>query len=358
MASRIILHVDMDYFFAQIEERENPKLKNKPVAVCIISDREKSSGAVAACNYLARASGVKAGMACVMAKKACKDLVIISARKKYYDSVSDEVMSLISKYATSFEQVSIDEAYLDVTHLTAYPKLDAYLREIKDAVMDAQNLTCSIGAGPNKLISKIAASENKPDGVKIVLPEDAEKYLDKKNISEIHGLGKKSQELLMKKGIEKVSQLKNLKVAELVELFGKIRGPKLYHHARGIDESEVRFRRKGQYGRLQSLKVETSNPADIIPSFEVLISEVHEMIKKDGRDFRTITVHFIDYELRETTKSITLPLQSSDYNTLHKNAIAIIDEYLILGNALRRVGVTLSNLSDKKGQKSITDYTL
>ncbi len=191
---RVVLHIDMDYFFAAIEERENPELREKAVVVCMLSGRSELSGSVSTCNYVAREFGIRSGMPCSRAKKLNPEAVFLPVRKDFYTSVSDRIMEILRSYADpgngdSFEQISVDEAFLESSERTGGDFRLAFEigMQIKKEIKEKENLTCSIGIGPNKLISKMASSAKKPDGITVVSPQDLEAFLWPLNVSKLWG---------------------------------------------------------------------------------------------------------------------------------------------------------------------------
>ena len=176
MMQRVIPHVDMDYFYAAIEERENPELRGKAVVVCMLSGRSELIGAVSTCNYIVREFGIRSGMPCSRAKKLNPEAVFLPVRKEFYTLVSDRGMEILRSYADvrengdAFEQISIDEAFLEITEKTGGDFSLAFElgMQIKNEIKEKENLTCSVGIGPNKLISKMAFSVKKPDGITAV----------------------------------------------------------------------------------------------------------------------------------------------------------------------------------------------
>ncbi len=356
MADRIVLHVDMDYFFAQIEEREDRALSGIPVAVCIFSGRENSLGAVGACNYEARRYGVKSGMACSIAKKKCPELRMIAARKDHYLAVSESVMETIRGFSEQMEQVSVDEAYLDVSGKTTYPALEGYIGSLKRAVLESQRLTCSVGAGPNKIIAKMASSINKPDGHMIVLPSEVEGFLSGKSASELFGVGEKTAERLDAMGVKTVIDLRRMSREELVNAFGNAKGAMLYWSSRGIDDSPVSPRKKEQYGRLRSLPRESPLLADVKLAFSGLPEDVLRLLARDGRSFRKITLIFVLNDMTMRTKTRTMASPTSDVNTLKKTSDDMISEFMSEGRIVRRVGLSVSGLSAPTGQRTLFDF--
>jgi len=208
---RIILHVDMDCFFAQVEERESPEIKGKPVIVGSDPKEGKGRGVVATSNYLARAFGIHSAMPISIAYRKCPEAVFMPPRMDSYKEASMAVMEIFRSYADKFQQVSIDEAYLDISHIDDYDAARVLAEKIKKEVLEKEKLTCSIGIGPNKLVSKIAANENKPDGLTVVLPENVNVFLDPMPVRKLHGIGPKSAERLNSLGLETIKHLRETK---------------------------------------------------------------------------------------------------------------------------------------------------
>ncbi|MFQ5887527.1 MAG: DNA polymerase IV, partial [Candidatus Hydrothermarchaeales archaeon] len=204
---RIILHIDMDYYYAAIEERENPDLKGKAVAVCMFTPRGEEGGAVTTANYEARKSGIHSGMSYSKAKKLDPDAVFLPANFDFYWSISDRIMGILREYADNFEQVSVDEAFLDVS--SKVKDFDGAKRlavEIKKEVFNKEKLTCSIGIGPNKLIAKMASGVKKPDGLTAVRPEEVVDFLKPLGLTKLWGVGKKTEARLNEMGVSHVGE--------------------------------------------------------------------------------------------------------------------------------------------------------
>jgi DNA polymerase IV (archaeal DinB-like DNA polymerase) len=356
-SKRIILHLDMDYFYAQIEERENPGLRDKAVAICMVSNRQGSLGAIATCNYHARKLGLHSGMPCFIAKKKAPDGVYLPARREYYRMVSDSIMEVLAKFCDVLEQVSVDEAYMDVTKRTGYERLDEYIRDVKDAVYSKERLTCSVGAGPNKLIAKMASSAKKPDGHTIIKPDEAQSFLENLPASKLHGVGGKTTEILDGMGVKTVRDLRNIGLEELTARFGQSRGKALYDGSRGEDDSPVAEREKEQYGRLASLKTDTRDEAELYALIDSLSGDVHARLVGSGMEYRTVSGVFILEDMSMRTRSRTLPAQTQSRQTLTATAKTLVKEFLAENQSrIRRLGVTASNLTPSTGQKALTDY--
>ena len=211
MQARLVMLVDLDYFYAQCEERRNPSIKGKPVVVCVYSGRTEDSGAVSTANYVARKYGVKSGIPISLAKKKLEDVdaVFLPVDKEFYKEISESVMEILRIYADRFEQVSVDEAYLDVTQRTKtnYHEAKQLAVTLKDDILTQQQLTCSIGVGPNTLISKIAADIQKPDGLTLVTPQQLNSFLSALPARRLLGVGKQTEKKMETLGIRTVGQL-------------------------------------------------------------------------------------------------------------------------------------------------------
>jgi DNA polymerase IV (archaeal DinB-like DNA polymerase) len=357
MSVQTILHVDMDYFFAQIEERDNPGLKGRPVIVCMISERQGSMGAVAACNYLAREKGIRSGMPCSKAKKLASDGAFLPARKKHYQTVSDSIMEVLDEFG-EFEKVSVDEAYIDITEkiIGGMPVTDIICR-IKEKIMGKENLTCSVGAGSNKLIAKMASRQRKPDGHFIVPEGGQAKFLGDKGILELHGVGEKTAAKLRLMGVKTIGELTRIGLDELAREFGGSKARKLFDGCRGIDESPVIRRQTEQIGRIKSMKEDTRDIGRLDKAVEELSGEVSELLTKNKRGFRTVTLYIVFEDMVQKTKSKTLPQNSQKASILSSTASTLMNEVLTENaRRIRRVGITASNLAQATGQKTIDEF--
>ncbi len=360
---RVILHVDFDYFFAQCEEIKSPHLKTKPVAVCIFSDRGGDSGAIATANYEARKYGVKSGMPIVFAKKrleSIKDAVFLPADFDYYSEISVKAMEIIKSFADVFEYVGKDEAYLDVTKRTNgdFNVASHVAQQIKNSIREKVRLSCSIGASPNKLVSKIASSYKKPDGLTVVTPESVEKFLDPLKIREIPGIGKKTEERFGEEKFETISQLKKLDVFTLNKMFGRKIGTYIYNAARGIDDEPVTERQPTiQYSKIVTLTQDSKDYDFLLKSLIELCKELHSIIIEENRMFKSVGIQFVQTDLSSKTKSKMLKNPTSSLDDLKKTAMQLLQEALENQTLLvRRLGVKVSELSEIEGQSNITSY--
>ena len=363
MGTRVVFHVDFDYFFAQCEEIRIPDLKSKPVCVCVFSDRGGDSGAIATANYIAREFGVKSGMPISFAKKRLeerKDAVFLPVDFDYYLEISEKAMSIIKESANIFEYVGKDEAYLDVTDRVEgnFDKASHLAQQIKNSIRDKVKLGCSIGVSSNKLIAKIASDFRKPDGLTIVSPEKVEEFLEKLKIRVIPGIGKKTEEQFIQMNLETIKDLKKLDVFTLNKEFGRKHGTYIFNAVRGIDDEPVKEREASiQYSKLTTLKKDSKDHDFLAENLRELCKELHEVIQKNNRRFKSIGIQLIQSDLTNKTKSRMLKNPTSSLEELQKNADQLLKEALEdQKNTVRRLGVKVSELSEIRGQSDITSY--
>ncbi len=358
---RVILHVDLDAFYASVEEREDPSIKGKSVVVCMFSARGGDSGAVAAANYTARKKGIRSGISIKQAKKLDPEAVYLPARRDYYSEVSGRVMEILRRFADSFEQVSIDEAFIDVSDKVGrdFVKGERYARKIKNEIKRKERLPCSIGVGPNKLIAKIASSQDKPDGLTVVSSGEVEGFLAPLDVERLWGVGAKTKEGLEGIGVKTVGELSGVELPRLIEMFGKSRGQWLYNASRGADDEAVAERGgREQIGRIVTLEDDTRDFDAIYARVEGLAKEVHSRVLETGVMFRTVSVSFVTLDMKGYTRSRSLSGPSQDLEVILKTAGGLISEFLTEHDTLiRRAGIRVSNLSKgDPGQRSILSF--
>lgn len=360
---RVIIHVDMDYFYAAIEEREDPMLKGKAVVVCMYSNRGESGGAVSTSNYIARDAGIRSAMPCKLAKSKKPDAVFLPVRKAFYEEVSANVMEILRSNADSeesFEKISIDEAFLEITESCNgdYDIAKEIGLRIKEEVKSQERITCSVGIGPNKLIAKMASSFRKPDGITVIRPEETEDFLKPMPVKKLWGIGKVTEDKLTEMGITTVKELAAFNVMELISFFGKNKGMWLKQAASGQDDSPVKERTASdQIGRMASLKNDSRNENMIFSLLDELMDDVVSKVKKRKVSFRSVTVTVIFSNFKTSTKSRTFNHAVSDREILAENAVELMKQFLDESTInFRRVGVRVGNLQESTGQKSLFDF--
>jgi len=363
LQTRIVMLVDMDYFFAQCEELRNPAIRTKPVVVCVFSGRSEESGAVSTTNYVARSYGVKSGMSIFLAKKKLKnvDAAFLPVDERYYEEVSGKVMNILRKYADRFEQAGIDEAYLDVTQRTngRFQEAKELAVSMKDELKGQLKLTCSIGIGPNKLVAKIAADEKKPEGLTTIAPEGVKEFLSPLNVGRLLGVGTKTQEKMHSLGISTVHELAEYDPQELNDIFGRTMGIYFHNAALGIDDEFVEERSEVEsFSRIATLKHNSRDLGFIMETAELLCSEIQKLAVTERMNFRTVGIIAILKDLSAHTRSKTLENPTSSLEVLYENAKELFEKFFneTEGEA-RRVGVRVSNLSrEQTNQKQLTSF--
>jgi DNA polymerase IV len=346
---RKIMHLDMDAFYAAVEQSDNPRLRGKPVIV-----GGAMRGVVCAASYEARRYGVHSAMPVFQAIKLCPEGIFLPVRMDRYKEVSRTVMEILKRISPLVEQVSIDEAFADITgteRLHGPPH--ALALRVKEAVREDTALTCSIGIAPNKFLAKIASDFKKPDGLTIIAEEQVREFLQKLPVGKIPGVGKKTGEELKTLGIVFVSDILNFPSMLMTRKFGKW-GAALYEKAQGIDNSAVE-----PYSEPKSISAEQTFPKDIdsIHDLEkMLLSQAEEVgseLRKLGFKARTVTlkVKFSDFKMK--TRSRTLP-DSFDTTEVLFNAGQRLLEDLKLSCKVRLIGVGVSNLSSGPRQMTIS----
>jgi len=363
LETRVVFHIDFDYFYAQCEETRSPELKSKPVCVCVFSDRGGDSGAIATANYTARKYGVKSGIPIAFAKKRLEgrnDAVFLPVDFDFYSEMSEKAMKIMKESANIFEYVGRDEAYLDVTERVQgdFKKAFHLAQQIKNSIRDKIKLSCSIGISPNKLISKIASDFQKPDGLTVVSPEKVEAFLDGLKIRVIPGIGKKTEEKFSEMKLETIQDLKKIDIFTLNKHFGRKTGSYIYNSVRGIDNDPVKKREaRIQYSKITTLKKDSKDYDFLSENISELCKEVHDIVKKNNQMFKSVGIHFVESDLSNKSKSRMLRSPTSSIVELQKTADILLKEALETQTAtIRRIGVKVSELSEVQGQSDITSY--
>jgi DNA polymerase IV (DinB-like DNA polymerase) len=352
----------MDYFYAQVEQRSDPSLADRPVVVGQYSGRTKDSGVVATTNYVAREFGVKSGIPITRAMKLLegKDAVFLKANHQIYESVSEDVMRILREKSNSFESVSVDEAYLDITpQTTNFDTARKIALEIKEQIRDEVGLTCSIGVGHNKLIAKMASDFRKPDGLTIIGPEEVRSFLSSIPLRRLFGVGEKTESKLRGMGIETIEQLANFDPISLLDTFGTKFGTYLHLAANGEDNEKVQEREtREQIGRLSTLKSNTRDLDQMRKVLEDLAESVHGQIRDENLSFKSVSITAIMEDLKIQTRTKTLEAIDDALPTIQKIAYQLLRNLLEENEdkEVRRIGVKVSNLIERDGQLSLTDF--
>ncbi|UCE95690.1 MAG: DNA polymerase IV [Candidatus Bathyarchaeota archaeon] len=361
---RVVLHVDFDYFFAQVEERENSAIRNQPVVVCVYSGRGGDHGAVSTANYVARKYGVRSGMPIIYAKKRLKNVeaVFLPVNRVLYDKVSENIMNVLCGYADNFEQVGVDEAFLDVTKRVGgnYERGQKLASEIKKRILAEEKITCSIGVGPNKLVAKIAANSQKPNGLTVVSPAEVQSFLASLSVRELVGVGRKTEDALKKLGIETNRQLATYDVTELISVFGKTLGMYLHNASLGVDESPVEQRGRAEsVSRIVTLKENTRDLTVMMREVDKLAKDILKAVEQ-GLSFRSISISAVMEDLSMVTRSKTFQRPVENLEDMKKAAGDLLVQLLRkeTERLVRRIGLKISSFIEEKGQKRLKDFDM
>ena len=349
----------MDAFFASIEERDKPRLKGSPIVIGANPEDGRGRGVVSTANYKAREYGIHSAMpireAWMLSEKAKKEgkppAVFIIPHGRRYGEVSLKIMTLINKLVPQIERVSIDEAYLDLSFTGSFESAKKLAEKIKHEIEAKENLTCSIGVAPNKLIAKIASDMQKPNGLTIISENGVETFLDPLSIRKIPGIGPKTEALLNRRNIKKISDLKKLKKEELENLLGKW-GKDLYRKARGEDSSPV-----AESDEIKSIGEQETFPEDILDpniitkKLKQLTQSIYETFRKSGfKKYKTvtITVRFQGFETKNRSHTFAAP--ADDQTTLEFEAVKLLFPFFDKREnpkkkKIRLIGVRIEKLS-------------
>ena len=338
MSVRKIIHIDMDAFFASVEQRDNPSLKGRPVAVGYAGPR----GVVATASYEARKYGVHSAMAASRAKRLCPQLIFVSARMDVYKAVSRRIHAIFHEYTDKVEPLSIDEAFLDVSHL---PCATQAAKEIKARIFQETGLTASAGVSVNKLLAKIASDLRKPDGLFVVPPKHVQAFVARLPVEKFFGVGKVTAAKMHAMGIRTGADLRRVDLPMLLRRFGKT-GRHYYDYARGKDEREVQpFRQRKSVGAEETFARDTAERRELDLHLEDVCRRVWTRSCRVGFAGRTVTVKLKFSDFRQMTRAKSFSAVLSSQLQLCAAAREILAGVSLRGRQIRLLGVTLSNTS-------------
>ncbi|TMU55242.1 DNA polymerase IV [Flagellimonas algicola] len=341
---RKIIHVDMDAFYASVEQHDNPELKGKPIAVGGGSKR----GVVSAASYEARKFGVRSAMAGYIAKRNCPDLIFVRPRFDRYKEVSQQIREIFFEYTDLVEPLSLDEAYLDVTeNKKGNPSATLIAKDIRQKIFDKTGLTASAGVSINKFIAKVASDYNKPNGQKTVNPEEVISFLEELDIRKFYGVGKVTAEKMYKLGVFTGKDLKEKSLEFLDQHFGKS-GRYYYHVVRGVHTSGVKPHRiPKSVGAERTFSENLSSEVFMLEKLDHIATELERRLVKSKIAGKTITlkIKYSDFTLQ--TRSKTLPYFVSKKELILETAKELLYQSE-LENSVRLLGISLANLNTEK----------
>lgn len=343
---RKIIHVDMDAFYASVEQRDNPDLRGKPVAVGGSSKR----GVVAAASYEARAFGVRSAMPSITAQRQCPDLIFVKPRFEAYKAVSRQIREIFARHTDIIQPLSLDEAYLDVTQdKTGLGSAVKVAKAIRAAIREETDLTASAGVSYNKFIAKLASDQNKPDGLCVILPDEGAAFVAALPVRRFHGVGPRTAEKMTKLGVHTGADLATKDQTWLTHHFGSW-GEYLFNAARGIDDRPVNANsiRKSLGGETTYFDDKTSE-AELRDALEEIIELVWERIERYQARGKTLVLKARYSDFRTVTRSRTIGHIIAERSEFAQLSHTLLDQILPAELGIRLLGLTLTGLVGEEG---------
>lgn len=338
---RKIIHVDMDAFYASVEQMDNPELKGKPLAV----GGSEVRGVVSAASYEARKFGVRSAMSGIQAKRNCPDLIFVRPRFERYKEISKQIRKIFHEYTDLVEPLSLDEAYLDVTqNKKGNPSASLIAQEIRKRIFEEVGLTASAGISVNKFVAKIASDYNKPNGQKTVNPEEVETFLENLDIKKFYGIGKVTTDRMYHLGIFTGKDLKSKSREFLEEHFSKS-GLHFYNIVRGIHNSAVKPNRIAKSVAAEhTFNENLTSEIFMVEKLERIANELENRLKKYNISGKTVTLKIKYSDFTTQTRSKTLPYFISDKGLLLETAKELLFQER-MKESVRLLGISLNNLN-------------
>jgi DNA polymerase-4 len=343
-ARRKIIHIDMDAFYASVEQRDNPELRGKPLVVGGLP--EGRGGVVATASYEARKFGIRSAMSSKRALQLCPHAVFVRPRFAAYKEASQHIREIFSRYTDLIEPLSLDEAYLDVTQdkLNIGSAIDI-AKEIKQAIKDELNLTASAGVSINKFVAKIASDMKKPDGLTFIGPSSIESFIEKLPVDKFYGVGKVTAQKMKKLGLFTGADLKQLSLEQITGHFGKT-GAFYFNIVRGIDDREVQPHRETKsMGAEDTFAYDLTTVEEMNAELEKIAKLVNERLLKYQLKGRTVTLKIKYSDFRQITRSQSYPDCLDDMQTILDTAKNLLLATDVENSRIRLLGITVSNFN-------------
>ena len=356
---RIIGHVDMDAFFAAVEQRDNPRLRGKPVIIG--GHKQSRRGVVSTCSYQARKFGVHSAMPIRQAVELCPQGIFLPGNMAKYRQISRQLYTILAEFTPLFEPVSIDEAYLDLSQCAQnYPSLWDLGLDLKKTIKQKLQLTASVGIASTKSAAKIASDLQKPDGLTVILPDEFDRVIGVLPVSKLHGVGTKTAQRLEKLGIKTILDIRKLGRKAMVATFGK-HGDWIYNLSLGLDPRQVvrEYTRKS-IGRETTFDQDQRNPRILLQTLEELSSDIARRLQSQGLWGENVTLKLRTTDFVTTTRSLSVNRGIADQNEIWETARLLLEREWLNKKpeqrpALRLIGISVSNLTNIRQISLFTD---
>lgn len=355
MKKRKIIHIDMDAFYASIEQRDNPSLKGKPL---VVGGSPHGRGVVSTCSYEARKYGIHSAMPCKEAYIRCPYAVFVRPRFYVYKEVSNQIRNIFHRYTDLVEPLSLDEAFLDVTENKKKIKSATIIAKlIKEDIKRETGLTASAGVSYNKFVAKLASDYQKPNGLTVITEDNVQEFLDALPVKKFFGVGKVTERVLKNNGINTGYDLRNTSLEKLEKIF-KNRGLELYNFARGIDNRPVNPTRIRKSIGAETTLIENKNidDAETVMILDELCEEVAERMAKEDKVAKTITLKIKFEDFKTITRSLSVSDYIRNYDDIRFYAAELLTHVEDSTKTIRLFGVTVSNL--EKEEEIFKEITL
>ena len=348
MDERKIIHIDMDAFYASVEQRDHPELRGKAIAVGHSEER----GVVAAASYEARKYGVRSAMSSLKAKQLCPHLIFVPGRMSAYKEVSAQIHAIFHDYTDLIEPLSLDEAFLDVTHNKKnIPLAVDIAKEIKHRIHEELNLVASAGISYNKFLAKVASDYRKPDGLCTIHPDQAQEFIDRLPIEAFWGVGKVTAKKMHTLGIHRGKELRQCTLEMLTRIFGKA-GHIYYNFARGIDLRPVEAERiRKSVGCEHTLDKDITSQSSVIIELYHVATELVERLKRNGFSGNTLTLKIKFYDFKQITRSLTQEKELNRLEDILPLAKQLLKEVDYAIRPIRLIGLTVSNPKEEQEEE-------
>ena len=352
-SNRKIIHIDMDAFYASVEQRDNKELRGKPV---IVGGSPESRGVVATCSYEARKFGIHSAMPSKVAYVRCPHAIFVPPRFDVYHKVSCQIREIFKRYTDIIEPLSLDEAYLDVTeNKKGIEYASVVAKSIKSEIYKEIGITSSAGVSYNKFLAKIASDYQKPNGLTVITPEKAQEFIDKLPIKKFFGIGKVTEKTLKMMGINNGYDLRNMDLIQLETIFKK-KGYDMYNFARGIDHRPVKVSRERKSVGAETTFISNANfdSDELNEHIKEVVKDVYMRLNSINKCGKTITVKVKYEDFQQVTKRHTLKTSIHTYDDILGNTNVLIEKIKDKNKQIRLIGVSISNLSDKEKEMYTT----